>query len=100
MFLSLVPIYMPKIKVRFSSISEIMMIKEHLNLNGREQFLSLTWELDFSQACSFRRMLMNHKYLDFTKNLALPNTTICAKEKTSNHKLNQWLKTYKINFID
>ena len=26
-----------------------------------------TWELDFSQACSFRRMLLDHKYFDFTQ---------------------------------
>ena len=43
------------------------MIKEYWNLIGWEPFLSLTWELDFSQACSFRRMLMNHKNLDFTQ---------------------------------
>ena len=27
-----------------------------------EQFSALTWELDFSQACSFCRMLMNHNF--------------------------------------
>ena len=43
------------------------MIKEYWNLIGQEPFLSLTWELDFSQACSFRRMLMNHKNFDFTQ---------------------------------
>ena len=29
--------------------------------------MSLTWELDFSQACSFCRMLMNHRNFDFTQ---------------------------------
>ena len=43
------------------------MIKEYWNLIGREQFFSLTWELDFSQAYSFPRMLMNHKNFDFTQ---------------------------------
>ena len=43
------------------------MIKEFWNLIGQEPFLSLTWELDFSQAFSFRRMLMKHKNLDFTQ---------------------------------
>ena len=28
---------------------------------------AFTWELDFSQACSFLRMLMNHKNFDFTQ---------------------------------
>ena len=43
------------------------MIKEYWNLIRREQFLSLTWELDFSQICSFHRMLMNHKNFNFTQ---------------------------------
>ena len=44
-----------------------MTIKEYWNLIGRETFLALTWERDFSQACNFRRMLMNHKNSDFTQ---------------------------------
>ena len=67
LFLLFMRIYMPKIKVRYWSISEIMMIKEYWNLIGREPFLSLTSELDFSQACSFHRMLMDHKNFDFTQ---------------------------------
>ena len=42
-------------------------IKEYWNLIGREQFLAITWEPDFSQACSFCRMLMNHKNFHFTQ---------------------------------
>ena len=40
------------------------MIMEYWNLIGWEPF---TWELDFSQACNFLRMLMNHKNFDFTQ---------------------------------
>ena len=47
-------------------ISEISTIKEYWNLIGREQFLAITWEPDFSQACNFRKMLMNHKNFCFT----------------------------------
>ena len=54
-------------KVRYQSISEILMIKEYWNLIGRESLVSLTWDLDFSQVCSFSRMLMNHKRFDFTQ---------------------------------
>ena len=43
------------------------MIKEYWNLIGQETFLAITWEPDFSQACSFCRMLMNHKNFHFTK---------------------------------
>ena len=43
------------------------MIKEYWNLIGREPFLAVTWEPDFSQACSFCRMLMNHKNFHFTQ---------------------------------
>ena len=44
-----------------------MKIKEYRNLIGREPFLAITWEPAFPQACSFRRMLMNHKNLHFTQ---------------------------------
>ena len=67
MFLSFKPIYVPKIKVRYSSINEILTIKEYWNLIGQEPFLAITWEPDFSQACSFCRMLMNHKNFCFTQ---------------------------------
>ena len=67
MFLSFMPIYIPKIKVRYYSISEILTIKEYWNLIGREIFLAKTWEPDFSHACSFCRMLMNHKNFHFTQ---------------------------------
>ena len=48
------------------------MIKVYCNLIGREPFLSFTWELDFSQAWSFRRMLMNYEDFNFTQ---LPDKT-------------------------
>ena len=67
MFLSFKPIYMSKIKVRYLSINEILTIKEYWNLIGREQFLVITWQPDFSRACSFHRMLMNHKNFRFTQ---------------------------------
>ena len=57
------PIYLPKIK----SLSEVLMIKGYCNLIGQEPFLAVTWELDFPQACSFRRMLMNHNNFHFTQ---------------------------------
>ena len=65
--LSFMPTYMPKIKVRYTSISEILTIKEYWNLTGWEPFLDITWELDFFQACSFRRMLINHKNFHLTQ---------------------------------
>ena len=43
------------------------MIKEYWNLIDREPFLAITWEPDFSQACSFHRMLMNHKNFRFAQ---------------------------------
>ena len=42
------------------------MIKENWNFIGQEPFLEITWELDFSQAWSFGKMLMNHKNFYFT----------------------------------
>ena len=72
-------VYMPKIKVRHHSISEILTITEYWNLIGRGPFLAITWELDFSQACSFRRMLMNHKNFHFTQNSDKTNDVILLK---------------------
>ena len=43
------------------------MVKEYWNLIGQHPFLAITWELDFSQARSFHRMLMNHKTFHFTQ---------------------------------
>ena len=43
------------------------MIKKYWNLTGREPFVSLTWDLDISQAYSFCRMLMKDKNFDFTQ---------------------------------
>ena len=37
----------------------MLTIKEYWNLIGREPFLTITWEPGFSQACSFRRLLMS-----------------------------------------
>ena len=54
-------IYMPKITAKYWSISEILTIKDYWNLFGREPFLAITWEPDFTQACGFCRILMNHK---------------------------------------
>ena len=40
---------------------------------------AFTWELDFSQACSFLRMLMNHKNFDFTQIPGKTNDIIFLK---------------------
>ena len=61
------PIYIPKIKVRYQSINEILLIKEYWNFIGQEPFLAITWEPDFSQACSFHRILKDHKNFRFSQ---------------------------------
>ena len=60
------PIYIPKIKFRYQSVNEIMTLKEYWNLIGWEPFLAIIWELDFSYACSFPRMLMDNNNFRFT----------------------------------
>ena len=60
------PIYIPEIKFRYQSINDRLTIKEYLNLIGQEPFLVIIWEPDISQACSFCRMLMDHKNFRFT----------------------------------
>ena len=65
MFLSFMPIYIPKIKARDQSINEILTINKYSNLIGRQPFLAITWETDFSLTCSFHRILMDHKNFHF-----------------------------------
>ena len=65
LFISFMPIYIPKINFRYQSIYEILTIKDYWNLIGQEPFLTITWEADFSQAYSFHRMLMDHKNFRF-----------------------------------
>ena len=54
------------------SKSDINLLVKYWRLKNTEISLAeshfwITWELDFSQACSFRRMLMNHKNFRFTQ---------------------------------
>ena len=54
------------------SKSDINLLVTYWRLKNTETSLTkshfwLTWEPDFSQACSFRRMLMNHKNFHFTQ---------------------------------
>ena len=53
LFLSFMPIYIPKTKFRYQSNNEILTIREYWNLIGQESSLGITWESCFSQACSF-----------------------------------------------
>ena len=54
-------------------------IKEYWNLIVQEPFLAITWQPDFSQTCSFGRMLINHKNFYFTQILDKTNDTIFLK---------------------
>ena len=74
------PFYMPKMKVRYWSITKILTVKEYWNLIGREPFLARTWEPDFSQVCSFCKMLMNHNNFHFTQ---IPDKTNVSFSKSS-----------------
>ena len=60
---------MPKIKVIYLPISEILKYwnTETLESHWLTAIFAFTWELDFSQACGFLRMSMNHKNFDFTQ---------------------------------
>ena len=49
------------------------------NLTGREPFLAIAREPDFSQACSFCKTLMNHKNFHFTQFLYKTNDIIFLK---------------------
>ena len=66
-FASFINAYLHTKKESQWNIREILTIKEYWNLIRQEPFLAITWEPDFSQACSFRRMLMNHNNFHFTQ---------------------------------
>ena len=53
LFLSFMPICIPKTKFRYQSNNDILTIREYWNLIGQESSLGITWESCFSQACSF-----------------------------------------------
>ena len=68
-------------QILFYSITfyEILTIKEYRNLIDRDPFLAITSEPDFSQACSFHRMLMKQKNFHFTQMLDKTNDVIFSK---------------------
>ena len=66
------------------SKSDINLLVKYWRLKNTEISLAeshfwITWELDFSQACSFRRMLMNHKNFHFTQIPEKTNDVIFLK---------------------
>ena len=71
------PVYIPK--VRHKSVNEILTIKEYWNLADREPYLPITWEPDFSQACSFCKMLKDRNNFHFTPTPDKPNNLIFLK---------------------
>ena len=71
------PVYIPK--VRHKSVNEILTIKEYWNLADREPYLLITWEPDFSQACSFLKMLKDRNNFHFTPTPDKPNNLIFLK---------------------
>ena len=46
---------------------DINLLAKYWRLKNTEISLAELWESDFSQACSFRRILMNHKNFHFTQ---------------------------------
>ena len=76
-----------------------MTIKEFWNLVGQELFLAITWEPEFFQACSFRRMLMNHKKLHFTQIPDKTNDTIFLKSQKTMFLGNFWPFLPDVNFF-
>ena len=49
------------------SKSDINLLVKYYRLKNTEPFFAISWEQAFSQACSFPRMLINHKKFHFTQ---------------------------------
>ena len=79
------------------SKSDINLLKKYWRLKNTEislveSFLVITSVLDFSQAWSFHRMLMNHSNFHFTQIPAETNVVFFKKSK--NHVLRQFLTIF------
>ena len=79
------------------SKSDINLLKKYWRLKNTEislveSFLVITSVLDFSQAWSFHRMLMNHSNFHFTQIPAETNVVFFKKSK--NHVLGQFLTIF------
>ena len=70
-----------------------VLVKEYWNLIGWEPLLTITWETDFSQACSFCKMLMNHRNFHFTQIPDKANDLMFLKE-TRNHDFGPFLTIF------
>ena len=57
----------------YQSTDEILTVQKCWNLISLEAFPAISWEPDFSQACSLCRMLMDHKKFHF---IPIPGKTI------------------------
>ena len=57
------------------------MVKKYWNLIDWEPILGIAWESEFSQACSFYRMLMNQKNFHFPQNPGNTNASIFLKSQ-------------------
>ena len=72
-----------------------MTIKECWNFIGWEPFFPITWEQDFSQICSFCRMLMNNKNVPFTQ---IPDKTNDIMFLKSQKHFFEWPKKFLGHF--
>ena len=77
------------------SKSDIHLLMKYWRLKNTEISLAknyfwLTWELDFSQACSFCRMLMNHKNFCFTQIPDKTNDVIFLKSPKTLFLVHFW----------
>ena len=79
MLLSFMPINMVKIKSDINLLMKYWWLKNNKISLAESHFLAITWEPDFSQACSFCRMLMNHKNFHFTQIPEKTNDVIFLK---------------------
>ena len=79
MLLSFMPINMVKIKSDINLLMKYWWLKNTKISLAESHFLAITWEPDFSQACSFCRMLMNHKNFHFTQIPEKTNDVIFLK---------------------
>ena len=86
--------HIPKIAVKLSKMAPPDRIKYRGSLTTAIVAKGLTWKLDFSQACSFYRMLMDYKNFDFTQIPGKTNDIIFLKSPETMLFGHFWPKLY------
>ena len=99
LFFSFMATYMPKIKVRYTSISEILTIKEYWNLIGPEPLFAIIWETRFFPSMQFSQNVNESEGLSLTQIRDKTNDKIFLKSPKTMYLGHFWAFLPKWRFF-